>query len=225
MNMKTLIPALLVAVTTSGLGMIATAKTAEAAPVEATVAVAEVGKAAPAFSLKNTDGKKVSLADFKGKTVVLEWFCPTCPYSGGERGGDRSIHASGRVGALMTAMKKADPDAVYLLIDSSTMKMRTTAEKLAEQDAAIKKKLGITAPILIDADTSVAKAYGAKATPHVFVIDGEGVLRYQGAFDDQRRGGKGLGTNYVLTSVTAIKKGEKVEPTYVKQYGCGVKTN
>jgi cytochrome oxidase Cu insertion factor (SCO1/SenC/PrrC family) len=224
MNFKTLIPALLIATTASGFGMMATTNATEAAPIETTVVVAEVGKEAPAFTLMDTDGKKVSLADFKGKTVVLEWFCPTCPYSGG-RGGDKSIHASGRVGALMTAMKKADPDAVYLLIDSSTVKMRTTAEKLAEQDAAIKKKLGISAPILIDADTGVAKAYGAKATPHVFVIDGEGVLRYQGAFDDQRRGGSDLGTNYVLTSVTAIKKGEKVEPTYVKQYGCGVRTN
>ena len=65
------------------------------------------------------------------------------------------------------------------------------------------------------------RPYGAKTTPHVFVIDGEGILRYQGAFDDQKKDG----TNYVLTSVTAIKKGEKVEPTYVRQYGCGVRTN
>jgi peroxiredoxin len=219
MNFKTLIPALLIAATASGFGMMSSSNTAQATSTATTVAAAEIGKAAPAFSLMDTDGKKVSLADFKGKTVVLEWFCPTCPYSGGR--GARSIHASGTVGALMTSMKKADPDAVYLLIDSSTKKMRTTAEKLAKQDAAIKEKYGITAPILIDADTGVAKAYGAKTTPHVFVIDGEGVLRYQGAFDDQKEDG----TNYVLTSVTAIKKGEKVEPTYVRQYGCGVKTN
>ena len=219
MNFKTLIPALLVAATASGLGMMSSTNMAEATSTVTTAAVAEIGKAAPAFSLMDTDGKKVSLADFKGKTVVLEWFCPTCPYSGGQ--GARSIHASGKVGALMTSMKKADPDAVYLLIDSSTKKMRTTAEELAKQDGKIKKKLGITSPILIDGDTSVAKAYGAKTTPHVFVIDGEGVLRYQGAFDDQKKDG----TNYVLTSVTAIKKGEKVEPTYVRQYGCGVRTN
>ncbi len=219
MNFKALVPALLIAVTATGFGMMSSTNTALATSTSSASAGAEIGKAAPAFSLMDTDGKKVSLADFKGKTVVLEWFCPTCPYSGGR--GARSIHASGKVGALMTSMKKADPDAVYLLIDSSTKKMRTTAEKLAKQDAALKKKYGITAPILIDADTGVAKAYGAKTTPHVFVIDGEGILRYQGAFDDQKDGG----TNYVLTSVTAIKKGEKVEPTYVRQYGCGVRTN
>ena len=202
----------------------AVASTPSAAPSSIVIsapaaAKAEIGKKAPAFKMKDLDGKEHSLADFKGKTVVLEWFCPTCPYSGGQ--GARSIHASGKVGALMTSMKKADPDAVYLLIDSSTKKMRTTAEELAKQDGKIKKKLGITSPILIDGDTSVAKAYGAKTTPHVFVIDGEGVLRYQGAFDDQKKDG----TNYVLTSVSAIKKGEKVEPTYVRQYGCGVRTN
>ena len=219
MNFKTLIPALLVAATATGFGVMSSTSTAFASTSKTTASVAEIGKAAPAFSLMDTDGKKVSLADFKGKTVVLEWFCPTCPYSGGQ--GARSIHASGKVGALMTAMKKADPDAVYLLIDSSTKKMRTTVEELTKRDAKIKKKLGITSPILIDGDTSVAKAYGAKTTPHVFVIDGDGVLRYQGAFDDRKDGG----TNYVLTSVTAIKNGEKVEPTYVRQYGCGVKTN
>lgn len=179
---------------------------------------AEVGKAAPAFTMMDTNGKPVSLSDFKGKTVVLEWFCPTCPFSG--RASGKSIHSTGRVQALLKKMKEADPDAVYLLIDSSTKKMRVSAEELAKQDAEVAKKLGITAPILIDADTSVAKAYGARTTPHVFVIDGAGVLRYQGAFDDREADG----VNYPLNAVKAIKTGSTVEPTYVRQWGCGVKT-
>ena len=184
--------------------------------VESTTA--EVGKPAPAFTLMNTDGKPVSLADFKGKTVVIEWFCPTCPFSGSSS--SRSIHSTGRVKTLLKNMKAADPDAVYLLIDSSTKKMRVSPEELAKQDAKVAKKLGITAPILIDADTSVAKAYGARTTPHVFVIDGEGILRYQGAFDDSTADGE----NYPLNAVKSIKAGTAVEPTYVRQWGCGVKT-
>ncbi|MEE2680984.1 MAG: redoxin domain-containing protein [Planctomycetota bacterium] len=179
---------------------------------------AEIGKPAPAFTLMDLEGKPVSLSDFKGKTVVIEWFCPTCPFSGSSSA--RSIHSTGRVKTLLKNMKEVDPDAVYLLIDSSTKKLRISPEELTKRDAKAAEKLGITAPILIDADTSVAKAYGARTTPHVFVIDGEGVLRYQGAFDDRTA----EGTNYPLNAVKAIKAGTKVEPTYVRQWGCGVKT-
>ena len=195
-------------------GVIANSVVADA-PVAPAPAAAEIGKPAPAFTMKDTDGKTHSLSDFKGKIVVLEWFCPTCPYSGGK--GRRSIHDNGAVKALGKDLKKVDPDVVYLLVDSSTAKMRVTPEELSKKDADLKDSLGITAPILIDGDTSVAKAYGAKSTPHMFVIDADGVLRYQGAFSDQKK------TNYVLNSVKAIKDGSTVEPTYVKQWGCGVR--
>ena len=178
-------------------------------------AAAEIGKPAPAFTMKDTDGKTHSLSDFKGKIVVLEWFCPTCPYSGGK--GGRSIHNNGAVKALGKDLKKVDPDVVYLLVDSSTAKMRMTPEELSKKDAGMKDSLGITAPILIDGDTSVAKAYGAKSTPHMYVIDADGVLRYQGAFSDQKK------TNYVLDAVKSIKAGSTVEPTHVRQWGCGVR--
>lgn len=178
-------------------------------------APAKIGEKAPAFKLKDLNGKEHSLADFKGKTVVLEWFCPTCPYSGGAS--KRSIHSTGQVKKLMGDLKKADDSAVYLLVDSSTMKMRMTPEQLTKKDKEVAKKLDITAPILIDGDTKVAAAYGAKVTPHCFVIDGEGVLRYSGAFSDQAE------TNYVLKTVTAIKNGSTVSPTEMRPWGCGVK--
>ena len=204
------------------LGLAATAAVASTTTPAPTAAVeaasapkAKIGEKAPAFKLKDLNGKEHSLSDFKGKTVVLEWFCPTCPYSGGKSG--RSVHSTGQVKKLMANMKKADENAVYLLIDSSTAKMRMTPEELSKKDAGMKDSLGITAPILIDGDTSVAKAYGAKSTPHMYVIDADGVLRYQGAFSDQKK------TNYVLNSVKAIKDGSTVEPTYVKQWGCGVR--
>jgi len=204
----------------SAVGLIGGSILFAAAPapvVVETVSAAEIGKAAPAFTLKDTDGKSHSLSDFKGKIVVLEWFCPTCPYSGGN--GGRSVHDNGSVKKLVKNLKSVDGDVVYLLIDSSTAKMRMSADQLAKKDAEVKKKMGITSPILIDGDTSVAKAYGAKSTPHMFVIDGDGVLRYQGAFSDQKN------TNYVLGAVKSIKAGKPVEPTHVRQWGCGVKYN
>ena len=197
-------------------GILSSNAIAETRVVEAS---AEIGKAAPAFTLKDTDGKTHSLSDFKGKIVVLEWFCPTCPYSGGR--GSKSVHNNGSVKELMKNMKGVEDEGevVYLLIDSSTAKMRVSAEELSKQDAELKKKIGIEAPILIDGDTSIAKAYGAKSTPHMFVIDGEGILRYHGAFSDRNDNKK----NYVLDTVKSIKAGSDVEPTYVKQWGCGVR--
>ena len=195
---------------------IATSSVAVSPDTNAVVApAAKIGEKAPAFKLKDLDGKEHSLSDFKGKTVVLEWFCPTCPYSGGKSG--RSIHSTGQVKQLMADMKKADDNAVYLLIDSSTAKMRMTPDQLIAKDKEIAKARGITAPILIDADTKVAAAYGAKTTPHCYVIDGEGVLRYMGAFSDQAE------TNYVLKAVTSIKNGSEVSPTQKRPWGCGVK--
>jgi peroxiredoxin len=198
-------------------GVVANDALAESRIVSSETATAEIGKAAPAFTLKDTDGKSHNLSDFKGKIVVLEWFCPTCPYSGGR--GSNSVHNNGSVKKLMKNMKDVDGEVVYLLIDSSTAKMRMSAEDLAKKDGELKKKIGIEAPILIDGDTSVAKAYGAKSTPHMFVIDGEGILRYHGAFSDRNDNKK----NYVLDTVKSIKAGSDVEPTYVKQWGCGVR--
>ena len=182
---------------------------------DAPAAKAKIGEKAPAFKMKDLDGKEHSLADFKGKTVVLEWFCPTCPYSGAKS--RNSVHSTGQVKKLMDDMKKVDENVVYLLVDSSTAKMRMSPAELVKKDKEVVKQLDIKAPILIDADTKVAAAYGAKTTPHCYVIDGEGVLRYMGAFSDRAE------TNYVLKAVTAIKNGSTVSPAEMRPWGCGVK--
>lgn len=211
MTIKKLIPAALVA-TAFSIGGVALANTNASAPAPS-MAAAEVGKAAPAFTLEDTDGKNVSLSDFKGKVVVLEWFCAQCPWSG--KASRNSVHSTGQVRDLVSKLKKADPDVVYLVIDSSGALM--PKDKLTKTDAGLKRKFGIEGPLLIDWNGKVGKAYGAKTTPHMYVIDEEGILRYQGAFGDHKK------TNYVLNAVTAIENGSTVEPTYVKQWGCGVK--
>ena len=186
----------------------------------APAAAAEIGKPAPAFTMKDTDGKTHSLSDFKGKIVVLEWFCPTCPYSGGN--GRRSIHNNGSVKELAKGLKGVDSEVVYLLVDSSTAKMRMSAEELSKKDAEVKKAIGIESPILIDGDTSVAKAYGAKSTPHMFVIDKEGHIAYQGAIDSVRSADpadiKGA-TNYVAAALDALMANKKIAKPTTTAYG------
>jgi len=201
--------------TLAGAVSVATAISAPPAATASAPAVAKIGEKAPAFTMKDLEGNEHSLADFKGRIVVLEWFCPTCPYSGGKS--RNSIHTTGQVKKLHEDLKKVDEDVVYLTIDSSTHKMRMSAEDLTKKDADLAKTLGIKTPILIDADTSVAKAYKAKTTPHCYVIDGDGVLRYMGAFSDQAE------TNYVLKAVTAVKNGKTVSPAETRPFGCGVK--
>ncbi|MDG2021218.1 MAG: redoxin family protein [Phycisphaerales bacterium] len=178
-----------------------------------TAAAAKIGEKAPAFKLKDLDGKEHSLSDFKGKTVVIEWFSSKCPWSGSKS--RNSIHSSGQVSTLMTGLKKADKDVVYVAIDSTARGMTMDAVVAADKKAV--KSLKIKNPVLVDFDGKVGKMYGAKTTPHMFVIDGEGVLRYSGAFSDR------ADKNYVLDAVTAIKNGSTVSPTETRPYGCGVK--
>ena len=126
---------------------------------EAQQAKATIGKEAPAFSLQDQDGKTVNLSDFKGKTVVLEWFNQGCPYV--------VRHYKAKT-MIDTAAKYKDKDVVWLAIN-------TTAGKTADDNKASAESWGINYPILSDTSSSVAQAYGAKSTPHMFVIDKEGL--------------------------------------------------
>ena len=170
---------------------------------------AKVGEAAPAFTLKTADGKDWSLSDAKGKVVVIEWVNPECPVC--ER-----VMKDGTVAATLKGVKEQFPDAVYLAINSS-------ASRPSSFDAtpAYLKDNKIDIPALFDRDGKVGKTYGARTTPHCFVINAEGVLVYKGAIDNSQSGdGK---TNHVVQAVTQLKKGEKVEPSETKPFGCSVK--
>ena len=199
----------------AGLVAAATATTI-AAPVTAeavSAKVAKVGETAPAFKLMDLDGKEHTLADFKGKTVVLEWFFSKCPWSGSKSG--NSIHSTGQVTKMMTELKKVDPDVVYLAIDSTARGMSREAVISADKKAVANLKIAV--PVLVDFDGKTGKAYGAKTTPHMYVIDGMGKLRYSGALGDRKS------KNYVIDAVTAIKNGSTVSPSETRPYGCGVK--
>jgi alkyl hydroperoxide reductase subunit AhpC len=180
-----------------------------ATAASATAAGAKVGEAAPNFTLKTTDGKDWSLSDAKGKVVVLEWVNPNCPVC-------VRVCKEGIVADTLKGCKEQFPDVVYVAINSSAAQpdsLSATAEYL--------KSHKLEVPALLDNDGKVGQMYGARTTPHCYVIDQNGVLVYQGAIDDSPSGGAKM--NYVVNAVKQIKAGEKVSPSETKPYGCSVK--
>lgn len=172
---------------------------------------AEVGKAAPAFELVDQNGKSHKLSDFAGKTVVLEWFNPDCPFIVG-------TYEKGLASSTIEALKK--DGAVFIAINSTG---NAPLEEVRKKSVDFLAKNKIDHPVLFDHDGAVGRAYGAKTTPHVYVIDGKGTLRYHGAFsNDPKFAGNGA-KNYVLEACKAVKAGGEVKPDYEKPWGCSVK--
>jgi len=175
---------------------------------------AEIGKPAPDFTLNDVDGKSVSLASFKGKTVVLEWFNPSCPFV-------RHNHEKGPLKDMAARVEKTG--AVWLSINSGAQGKQgygADATKVGMQ------KYGMTNPVLLDPDGKVGHAYGADHTPHMFVIDKTGTLVYRGAIDNAPDGETDLGApfvNYVDAALADLAAGRAVAKSETKAYGCGVK--
>ena len=170
---------------------------------ETTTATAEVGKAAPGFELKGIDGKTVKLSDLKDKVVVLEWFNMECP-----------VCVKRMPVMEETSAKYAKQGVVWLAVDS-------TAVRKVEENVAFAKDKKIAYPILMDNDGKVGKAYGAKTTPHMFVIN-KGKLAYAGAIDDGNANEAGK-KNYVADALDSILAGKEVATGTTKSYGCSVK--
>lgn len=167
---------------------------------------ATVGQPAPAFELPARDGSTVSLSDFAGKVVVLEWTNPDCPYVVRHYDADTMENLATTWG----------DDVVWLAIDSSHFITAEAANSWAEAE-------GFAFPTLLDPTGQVGHLYGARTTPHMFVIDGEGVLRYEGAIDDNPRGRTDAPTNYVRAAVDSLLAGQAPEVTETEPYGCSVK--
>ncbi len=171
---------------------------------------AKIGDQAPAFELKDTDGKAVKLSDYKGKIVVLEWFNPGCPIV--------QMHYNADT-MNKTIAKFKDKNVVWLRVNSGGPGQQGNG---IEKNNAAKKEWKIATPILVDEEGTVGKAYGAKTTPHCFVINQDGVLVYAGAIDNgnPRKAGD---INYVEKAVTQTIAGETVTTAETKSYGCDVK--
>ncbi len=180
--------------------------TPAAAPAAPASAVA-IGKPAPAFNLKDINGKEVKLADYKDKVVVLEWANAGCPVC--------QRHAKGGTASKVMGNFKDKP-VVWLNIDSTGDAKAEDCKKFATDN-----KLGT---YLMDPTGATGKAYGAKTTPHCFVIDQKGNLAYMGAMDDDKDGSKGdKAKNYVKEAIDAVLKGSTVATATTDPYGCSVK--
>ncbi len=177
------------------------------------LSVAEIGKTAPVFSLTDIAGQTHHLKDFKGKVIVLEWTNPNCPF----------VQRVYRDGIMNMAQKQYVEKGVVWLTINSTNKNHgdyESPESLKETFASW--KAGFTA-LLMDTDSKVGKQFDAKTTPHMYIIDKEGTLVYNGAIDDDPRGGKETTVNYVKDALDALLAGKAVTTSATKPYGCSVK--
>jgi peroxiredoxin len=166
-----------------------------------------VGKTAPAFSLVDQNGKTHTLADYSGKTVVLEWTNPGCPF----------VVRHYEAGTMKrVAESAAKDDVVWLAVNSSHF----TEGKESTEWA---KKHGHTFLTLHDADGKVGKAYGAVTTPHMYVVDAQGLVAYEGAIDSDAWVKDAKATNYVVSALADLKAKRAVAKSHVKPYGCSVK--
>lgn len=175
---------------------------------------AEVGKPAPDFTLTDLDGKTVHLSDYKGKTIVLEWFNPDCPFV-------KLAHGKGSLKTM--AAEQMQKGVVWLAINSGA-----PGKQGHGRDVNVKGKeaFGLTHPILLDETGVVGKAYGATNTPHMFVIDPQGVLVYAGGLDDTAGGEPEPGEavkNYVALALSAVASNQPVAESRSKAWGCSVK--
>jgi peroxiredoxin len=178
--------------------------------------VAVVGQAAPDFTLTSADGKEVSLSDYKGKYVVLEWVNFDCPFV-------RKHYGSGNMQALQT--KYTGNDAVWLSICSSAPGKQGNFSGEALTSRIASENSHATA-YLIDETGKVGRMYEAKTTPHMFVISPEGTLIYAGAIDDKpstKQEDVAGATNYVDAAFNAVSADAKVKEPMTTPYGCSVK--
>jgi hypothetical protein len=187
-----------------------------ACAVGAAANAASVGSPAPDFSLSDSNGSTHSLAEYKGKTVVLEWNNPECPFV-------KKHYSSGNIPKQQAAA--VSDGVVWLVINSGADGKQGHVDGGAANSFLAQYDAKPTA-YLFDANGKVGHAYGAKTTPHMFVIDGGGVLRYDGGIDSIPSTDKddlAKATQYVPQALRELKDGKTVSVATSQPYGCGVK--
>jgi peroxiredoxin len=175
-----------------------------------------IGKPAPVFTLMGTDGKEHSLSDYKGSFIVLEWFNPDCPFV-------KKHYNSTNMQTLQKYYR--EKGVVWMVINSSARGKQgyCTAERANE---VIKENDMAPTAFLLDHDGKVGRMYGAKTTPHMYVIDKEGLLIYHGAIDNMpstRIEDIKTAKNYVQTALDEAIAGKSISVKASQPYGCSVK--
>lgn len=180
------------------------------------VGAAAPGSAAPAFTLTDTGGKPVQLADYRGKYVVLEWTNPECPFV-------QKHYVSRNMQGLQ---KEWGAKGVVWLSINSTRANHSEFKTGAEMAGWMQAQGASPAAALIDGTSAIGRAYGARTTPHMFVIDPAGTLIYNGAIDDRRSANPAdakTANNYVRAALTEATAGKPVTVANTTPYGCSVK--
>lgn len=188
---------------------------AAALPLTA-LAAPTVGQPAPAFTGTDMNGKKVSLSDLKGKYVVLEWHNQGCPYV-------VKHYDTGNMQKLQKELTGQGAAWITVISSAPGKQGHVTA---AEEQAYLDKASASPTNVIFDEDGKIGQLYGAKTTPHMFVIDDKGTLVYAGAIDDKASTDKGDvegATNYVRAAYTEAKAGQPVKTPSTAPYGCSVK--
>lgn len=165
----------------------------------------QAGTLAPTFTLRDVlSGENVSLERLRGQIVILDFWSVECPWS--RRYDDYFLERASAWSGV----------GIWLLfIDSNANEAEYEMQDLAEE-------LGITHPVLCDRGNRIADAYGAIATPHLFVLDANGAIVYQGAIDDQSFRQQAPTMNYLDAAVEALQRGEAPDPANTSPYGCAL---
>lgn len=175
-----------------------------------------LGQLAPSFQAIDLAGKQRSLADFKGKTVVLEWFNPGCPFvrkhyhSGNMQGTQKAAQAQGVVWLAISSTERAHPDWL------SPAQLASWQQGQGSAPSAT----------LLDEDGAIGKAYGARTTPHLYIVNPQGVLVYAGGIDSIPSASEAdiaQATNYVKQGLAESLAGKAISAANTRPYGCSVK--
>jgi peroxiredoxin len=180
------------------------------------MAAAVVGQPAPAFTATDLNGKPVSLSDFKGKHVVLEWVNPGCPYV------QKHYDSANMQGTQMAA---TDQGVVWLAINTTARDHRDYKAP-ADMASWMKAHKAAATATLMDVEGTVGRAYGARTTPHMYVINPAGTLVYAGAIDNKPTANPAdvaTATNHVKQALGEALAGKAVSVASTRPYGCSVK--
>jgi peroxiredoxin len=174
------------------------------------------GQPAPAFRGADVNGKPVSLADYRGKTVVLEWNNPNCPFV--------QKHYTG--GNMQSLQQKNTAAGVVWIAINSTAESHSDYMAPAKLAAWFGEQKAAPTAIVMDPKGDIGRAYGAKVTPHMYVIDAKGTLVYAGAIDDKRSANPAdikAATNHVAAALGEVAAGKAVTTSATSAYGCTIK--
>jgi peroxiredoxin len=179
-------------------------------------AAATVGQPAPAFTAVDAAGKTVNLADFKGRHVVLEWVNPDCPYVQKHYG---SANMQG-------TQKDAGAKGVVWLAVNSTARDHSDYKTPAAMVQWMQAQKAAASATLMDSEGKVGRAYGARTTPHLYIVDPQGILVYAGGIDNKPSSNPADipgATNHVKVALAEATAGKAISQPTTRPYGCSVK--